>query len=181
MTRIRLLNDEINAVSTEEKARRLVKVWVSAAQARTVDQEGVRNCSLIAEWVIHYINVGVVDYEKLTGSDPVARLSTNWPGAVQLLPFRSGSRADVFYLTSLGGRADHELAVLREGATYGLFHAWEGHFHVFPRLNQNMNPNIFGDGDATLQLIMKMLTQGGDVGGVPMPRQWEVRTGWMVR
>jgi hypothetical protein len=182
MTRIRLLNDEINAVDTEAKARKLVKVWMGAGHAAAIDQAGVRNCSLIAEWVIQYINVGVVDYEKLSISKPVALLSRGWPGAVQALPFRNGSRADVFYLTALAGSAGHELAVLREGATYGLFHAWHGQFHVFPRLNpQNMNPNIFGDGDATLQRIMDLLTQGDSVGGVKMPREWEVRTGWTVR
>jgi hypothetical protein len=181
MTRIRLLNDEINAVDAEAKARRLVKVWVDAQHAHEIDTVGVRNCSLIADWVIHYINVGVVDYYKLTNSIPIAKVSSSGPGGVQSLPFRHGSRTDVFHLTALGD-SDHEVAVLREGATYGLFQAWDGKFQVFPKLNpQNMNPNIFGDGDTVLHRIMNMLTQGDDVGGVTMPTQWHVRTGWMIR
>lgn len=43
---------------------------------------------------------------------------------------------------------------MAEGNEYGLYQAWEGEFHVFPRLNDDWEShNIFGMGDDTIKLI----------------------------
>ncbi len=69
MPRMRLLNDEINndeinKVTSEVDAKKLVKAWLPH---QDLDRSvlgcgaGVRNCSPIAEFVLTYLNMGAVD------------------------------------------------------------------------------------------------------------------------
>ncbi|MES2300128.1 MAG: hypothetical protein V4582_24045 [Pseudomonadota bacterium] len=147
MSRLRLLNDTINGITTEAGANTLVKKWLPH-QAHDIDHgafacaPGVRNCSLIAEFVLTYINMGIIEYGKLCSATP-----TTVASPYTALAFTGGQDTDAMHV-SIGG---HEMAILREGTLYAFYQAWEGRFHVFPRLNPgNASHNSFGDGDAAL-------------------------------
>lgn len=155
MSRLRLLNDKINAVATEAEANSLVKTWLPH-QANGIDhatagcEAGVRNCSLIAEFVLTYINMSVIDYFKLCSSTAIMV-----PSPYTALPFSAGQDTDAMYV-AIGG---HEMTILREGTLYAFYHAWEREFHLFPRLNPGgASHNAFGDGDVALQAMRAALT-----------------------
>jgi hypothetical protein len=173
MSRVRILNDLINSIDSEAAANKLVKTWLPH-QAHGIDhgsfgcKPGVQNCSLIAEFIITYINVGVVDYSRLLQSAPI-----EVPFPFAALPFSENSGTDAMH----AGAQGHEMAILREGNTYALFHAWEDDFHVFPRLNRRaVSFNVMGDGPVAVAEIGKMITivchQAVAI---------DVRKGWSIR
>jgi hypothetical protein len=156
MSRLRLLNDEINSIGKEADAIKLVKTWLPH-QAETIDngfmrtQPGVRNCALIAEFAITYLLQGKVNKNTLIFGDPTEVVK--WPYAT--LPLGSGDGAEGVML----GTDGHNMALLREGNTYALFQAWEGRFHVFPKLNPSGEHfNAFGDGKAAQAGIARVIT-----------------------
>lgn len=152
MSRLRQLNDVVTGTDTEAKAIALVKS-VLPNQAQDVDkpslgtEAGVRNCSLIAEFIVTYFTQGKVRYsDRIVGGMP------------------SVKKKAAFDLKSVGGDpmamvgefGGHNVAILREGNVYALYQAWEGEYHVFPRLNEGSEShNIFGMGDDTIALINK--------------------------
>src|SRR4051812_7537946 len=105
MSRLRLLNDTINAIATEAEANTLVKKWLPH-QANDIDHgalgcaPGVRNCSLIAEFVLTYINMGIIDYPKLCGAP-----ATSVPSPYTALAFTGGQDTDAMHV-AIGG---HEM------------------------------------------------------------------------
>jgi len=160
MSRLRTLNDEINKITSEPDANKLVKAWLPH-QASGIDKgflacaPGVRNCSLIAEFVLTYMNMGVIDFLKLSSS---LSTGTTVKPPYDNIPF-TGDRSDALYAELSTGGSGHSLALLREGTTYALYQAWEGQFHVFPKLNPgNESHNVFGEGDTALSDIRKMLS-----------------------
>lgn len=170
MSRLRLLVDTINGVSSEDEANKLVKKWLPH-QASGIDTggggvaAGVRNCSLIAEFVLTFINMGVMDYTKLLLSKPV-EVKSPYDG----LAVGEGDSTDAMHLGALG----HEMALVREGSTFGFFHAWEGKFHLFPKLNPNKESfNVFGDG--VMSEVKKALAKHCKSGGI------DVRNGASLR
>jgi hypothetical protein len=172
MSRLRLLNDLVNSIDSEDAANKLVKNWLPH-QAHDIDhgslgcKPGVRNCSLIAEFVITYINTGVVDYAELLQAAPIEVAPP-----FKALPFDADSGTDAMH----GGVQGHEMAILREGNTYALFHAWEDRFHVFPRLNDGSKSyNVMGDGAVAVRAIAKMIEE------ICGEKTLDIRKGWSIR
>ena len=74
MAALTLLNDKINSITTVQEAKKLVKSWLphhDLDRASFGLEAGVRNCSLIAEFVVVSVKAGVVNYASLLGSKPV--------------------------------------------------------------------------------------------------------------
>lgn len=152
MTRLEKLNETVVAVDSGAKAVKLVKETLPH-QAEEIDkgglaEPGVRNCSLIAEFIImYYLHDKKVDYGKrLTGKSDGKPIK---PGQFDFGKSATGD-PHVFY----GGLGGHDIALIREGDLYALYQAWEGKYQVFPRLNDDdESHNIFGSGDETIELI----------------------------
>ena len=151
MSRLRELNDCIVRVTSTEEANKLVKNWLPK-QAEFIDkpslgtEAGVRNCSLIAEFVIAFYSYQKVRYgERIIGGDSKPAKAT----AFDLRRHLTGDPQA--FVGEFGG---HNIAVIREGDLYGLYQAWEGKFHVFPKLNEDGDShNIFAAGDDTVTRI----------------------------
>jgi hypothetical protein len=152
MSRLRELNDCIIRVTSAEEASKLVKTWLPH-QANGIDkpevgtEAGVRNCSLIAEFIVAFYSYRKAKYEleslKRTNAKPI-------PVGQFDLKKRLSSDPQLL-LVELGG---HNLTIIREGSDYGLYQAWDGEYHVFPKLNDDSEShNIFGAGDDTVRLI----------------------------
>jgi hypothetical protein len=154
MSRLRQLNGEITAIDSEARAIALVK-GVLPAMSGTIDsaalgEAGVRNCSLIAQFVITYFTRGKVDYGRLVLK------KTSWKETDKIRDFDLKAQLDQDPQALLCEFGGHNAAILREGNTYALYQAWDGEFHVFPRLNDDgESHNIFGNGDETILLINK--------------------------
>jgi hypothetical protein len=153
MSRLRQLNVLITSIDKEEKANALVK-GVLPNQAAGIDspmlgtEAGVRNCSLIAEFVVTYFTYGKVRYsDRIIGSAHNIKKGSTFD-------FKKHLTGDPQAMVGeLGG---HNIALVREGNLYALYQAWEGRYHVFPRLNEDgESHNIFGTGDDTVSLINK--------------------------
>jgi len=153
MSRLRQLNDVVTGTDSEGKAIALVKS-VLPNQAQDIDkpslgtEAGVRNCSLIAEFIVTYFTQGKVRYgEKISGG--------GMPSMKKRPAFdlKSVSGDPMAMVGEFGG---HNVAILRESNVYALYQAWEGQYHVFPRLNEDgESHNIFGSGEDTIALINK--------------------------
>ncbi|HEX3842987.1 MAG TPA: hypothetical protein VHV80_01395 [Steroidobacteraceae bacterium] len=152
MARLRELNDCIIRVTSTEEANKLVKTWLPN-QAKGIDspevgtEAGVRNCSLIAEFIVAFYSYRKAQYDltslKRTNAKPI-------PLGQFDLKKRLSTDPQLF-LVELGG---HNLTIIREGSDYGLYQAWDGEYHVFPKLNDDgESHNIFGTGDDTVRLI----------------------------
>ncbi len=153
MSRLRQLNDLITGIDSEPKAKALVKS-VLPNQAAGIDspmlgtEAGVRNCSLIAEFVVTYFTYGKVRYsDRIIGSS--TSVKKNGPFDVKKA-LTGDSQAAV------GEFGGHNIALVKDGNLFALYQAWEGKYHVFPRLNDDgESHNIFGTGDETASLINK--------------------------
>lgn len=151
MARLQELNDRIVRVTSTDEANKLVKTFLPK-QAESIDkptfgtEAGVRNCSLIAEFIIAFYSNQQVRYgERVIGRD-------SKPAKAGAFDLRTLLKHDP--LAFVGEFGGHNIAVLREGGLYGLYQAWEGKFHVFPKLNDDgESHNIFGAGDDTITLI----------------------------
>ncbi|MGH8296195.1 MAG: hypothetical protein ACRETZ_11980 [Steroidobacteraceae bacterium] len=152
MSRLRELNSCIISVASTDEANKLVKTWLPH-QANGIDnpefgtEAGVRNCSLIAEFIVAFYSYRKAKYDleslKRAGTKPMPQgqfdLKTRLSTDPQLL------------LVELGG---HNLTIISEGGAYGLYQAWDGEYHVFPKLNDDgKSHNIFGAGADTIRLI----------------------------
>jgi hypothetical protein len=168
---------EIKAVDSNQKAEAAVKSWLAHADEQMkgfmATSPGTKNCSLMAEWVATRFRVGVVDWGKTIAGPVVAEVDVSH----KALPFGSGTN-DVFYLT-VGRGSDaggHELVVIRDGNEYGLFHAWDGGFELFPKLNGGRDYNVHGSGGDAKARIVTALTSGWTVmPGCTMSTQWAVK------
>ena len=152
MGRLRELNDSIIRVTSTDEANKLVKTWLPH-QAKGIDnpevgtEAGVRNCSLIAEFIVAYYSYRKAKYDleslKRTSAKPIPRGQFDLKKRLSTDP--------ELLLVELGG---HNRTIIREGGDYGLYQAWDGEYHVFPRLNgDGESHNIFGTGDDTVRLI----------------------------
>lgn len=162
MSRLRQLNDVVTGTDSEGKAIALVKS-VLPNQASGIDtptlgtEAGVRNCSLIAEFIVTYFTQGKVRYGDKIASSGMPK--NNRPA----FDLKGISGDPMAMVGEFGG---HNVAILREGNVYALYQAWEGQFHVFPKLNEDgESHNIFGTGDDTIALINKEVEYlGGKTG-----------------
>lgn len=166
MSRLRELNDCIVRVTSTEEANKLVKTWLPK-QAEFIDkpsfgtEAGVRNCSLIAEFVIAFYSYQKVRYgERIIGGD------SKPPKAAAFDLSNHLTKDPMAFVGEFGG---HNIALVREGDLYGLYQAWEGKFHVFPRLNgDGESHNIFGTGGDTVTLINNEVAHLAKETGTPI-------------
>jgi hypothetical protein len=174
MSRLQALIQKIDNIATPADAAREVEAWLPHAKEQLTGfmgaSEGTKNCSLMAEWTATCYKVGVVSPWLSVMTKPA--LST-LNGGNRKLPF---DKSEVLYLANNSTKAgSHELIVIRDGTSYGLFHAWDGKFELFPRLNGGRNYNVSGTGDAGLEEILKKLTGGWTImDGCSMGTEWKV-------
>lgn len=152
MSRLRQLNDLVTGIDSEAKAIALVKSvlpnMTEMIDSSAFGEAGVRNCSLIAQFIITYFTRGKVDYGKMV----LSATQPNETAKAVDFDLKSYLKKDPqALLCEFGG---HNLAIVREGNLYGLYQAWDRKYHVFPRLNDDgESHNIFGSGDDTIALI----------------------------
>jgi hypothetical protein len=145
MGRLRELNDQIISVTEEKDAITLVGTWQPDQKAAFSSgmgvQKGVRNCSLAALFCIAF-------YKR----DPHLKLGKQSVGMKpEKFDFRTHLKGDGCILVTA---EDHNMAIIAEGKECALYQAWEGDFHLFPRLNEDgESHNIFGMGEDTVRLI----------------------------
>ncbi|HEY6643379.1 hypothetical protein [Povalibacter sp.] len=154
MSRLRQLNDLITSIASEAKAIETVKSVLPNSREMTDNpgygEPGVRNCAIIAEFVITFLKRGNVNYRQLVNSN-TKMAAPKKSGNFDLKSYIKGDTTAL--LCEFGG---HNAAILQEGNAYGLYQADDGVFHVFPRLNDDgESHNIFGTGDDTVSLINK--------------------------
>ena len=151
MGRLRELNEAVNKVASESEAAKLIATWLPEQAAHldgksTGTQAGTRNCSLIAQFIVAF-------YSRKSGAQYKAGV-TRPQGAQKCETFslkKYASKNPGVLVVMAGG---HDFAIVCEGNEYGLYQAWEGQFHVFPKLNDDSEShNIFGMGDDTIKLI----------------------------
>ncbi|HEY4366773.1 MAG TPA: hypothetical protein VGN07_06020 [Steroidobacteraceae bacterium] len=152
MSRLRQLNDLVTGIDSEAKGIALVKSvlpnMTEVIDSSAFGEAGVRNCSIAAQFIITYFTRGKVDYSKLVNS---ATQLNETAKAVDFDLKGYLKKDPQALLCEFGG---HNIAILREGNLYGLYQAWDGKYHVFPRLNEDgESHNIFGAGDDTVALI----------------------------
>jgi hypothetical protein len=150
MSRLRELNETVTSIDSEAKAIELIKVW-TPEQAKFLDgratgvEAGVRNCSLIASFIVAFYTHRSVKYGAFAASD-------GKPRKLETFDLKKVLTKDPQVTVVMAG--GHDFAIVREGNLYGLYQAWEGKFHVFPKLNEDdESHNIFGMGDDTIKLI----------------------------
>ena len=150
MGRLRELNETVTSVDSEAKAVELIKIW-TPEQAKFLDgrgtrvEAGVRNCSLIASFIVAFYTHRSVKYGAFAASD-------GKPRKLETFDLKKVLTKDPQVTVVMAG--GHDFAIVREGNLYGLYQAWEGKFHVFPKLNEDdESHNIFGMGDDTIKLI----------------------------
>ncbi|HKE94312.1 MAG TPA: hypothetical protein VKB34_08420 [Povalibacter sp.] len=154
MSRLRQLNDLVTSVDSEAKAITIVK-GVLPTMGEVIDSSalgssGVRNCSLIAQFIITYFTRGEVNYTQLVHTQ------TGWKETDKAVDFDLKKRLTKDPQAMLCEFGGHNAAILREGSTYALYQAWDNEYHVFPKLNDDgESHNIFGTGDETIALINK--------------------------
>src|SRR5215471_15372359 len=118
MSRIRLLNDQINTISKEADAIKFV-LSVVPHHKPTVEgvfmntQAGLRNCALIAEFAVTFLLGDKTKTKSLIYGEPTEKVE--WP--YDPLPLGTGKGAEGVML----GADGHNMALLREGDTYALF------------------------------------------------------------
>lgn len=182
MSTLQTMIAEINGVSTTDQAVDLVKKWMpdTAADVLTGFMStslGTKNCSLMAEWVATRYRVGIVDWAAVTKRANVLSRS-GITATNRTLPFTTEA-CDVFYVSAGGGTVNqggHELIVIRDGSDYGLFHAWDGEFELFPKLNDNRGYNVVGAGENGKTLVLNALTSGWTPkAGCEMATVWDVK------
>jgi hypothetical protein len=151
MSRLRELNETVTSVDSEAKAAELITIW-TPEQAKFLDgqgtgvQAGVRNCSLIASFIVAFYTFRKVKYGAFVTGDGKP------PKKAETFDLRKVLTKDPQVTVVMAG--GHDFAIVREGNLYGLYQAWEGKFHVFPKLNEDdESHNIFGMGDDTIKLI----------------------------
>jgi hypothetical protein len=155
MSRLRQLNDLIVGVDSEAKAIALVKS-VLPNMSEVIDspaygEAGVRNCSLIAQFVLTFFKRGDLNYTKLLMDNTSKQESVKKASDFNLKSYAKGDSTAL--LCEFG---DHNAAIVCEGNLYGLYQADDGVFHVFPKLNDDgESHHIFGSGDDTVSLINK--------------------------
>ena len=160
MSRLKELNDLINGIASEKDAMALVGKTCpnqveDMSKASYGVAAGVKNCALIAEFIITYYTRGKCDYNKLVMSN--TKFDPKAPKIVEFSLKGMLSKDPQVMLCEFGG---HNATIIREGKTYALFQAWDGEYHVFPKLNPaGKSYNIFGTGDATIELIDKEANQ----------------------
>lgn len=145
MGRLRELNDAIVRVTEEKEARALVATWQpdqeEAFEGGVGVEKGVRNCSLAAMFCVAFY--------KRNPRLPWGKQAAYVNYAFDLKKFVNGGSACLLLVAE-----QHNMAVIAEGNEYGLYQAWEGQYHVFPRLNEDdESHNIFGMGEDTIRLI----------------------------